>query len=81
MSYSISEIKVAAYNYTILPDMTTFESDLFTGLAYCYEWYRMHPEDRAACESLMNHYIKFFEQHQLREIKPKRNQQPNLNQP
>lgn len=71
MSYTINQIKVAAYNYTALPDMTEQESNLYTGLAYCYEWYRLHPEDRTVCEELMNIYINFYDYHQLREIKPK----------
>ena len=60
MGYKLSEIKVAAYNQTPLPDMTQKETYLYQGLGYCYEWYRGHPEDKADCDRLAQHYIEFF---------------------
>lgn len=60
MSYSVSELKLAAYNWTTLPDMTPREQALWQGLGYCYEWYRSHPEDKAETEKLAQEYINFF---------------------
>lgn len=59
MSYSINEIKVAAYNWTELPDMTHSERNLWQGLGYAYECYRCgHP--KADCDKLAQNYIEFF---------------------
>lgn len=60
MSRTLSEIKMAAYNWVELPDMTTQERLLWMGLGYCYEWYRCHPEDKAACDELAKFYIRYF---------------------
>jgi hypothetical protein len=60
LSYTLSEIKVAAYNYNELPDMTQDERWLWYSLAYCYEWFRAHPEDKDDCDNLAKEYIRFF---------------------
>ncbi len=60
MSRTLSEIKMAAYNWVELPDMTTQERLLWMGLGYCYEWYRSHPEDKTACDQLAKTYIRSF---------------------
>lgn len=60
MSRTLSEIKMAAYNWVELPDMTQKERLLWMGLGYCYEWYRCHPEDKAACDELAKLYIRHF---------------------
>ena len=60
MSRTLSEIKVASYNWTELPDMTAAERNLWMGLGYCYEWYRNHPEDKATCDELAQLYIRLF---------------------
>lgn len=60
MSYTLSEIKLAAYNWTELPDMTRNERSLWQCLGYCYEWYRCHPEDKQECDKLAADYIKFY---------------------
>ena len=57
----INQIKVAAYNNQEPPGLAPFERDLYLGLAYCYEWFRAHPEDKGDCEKLMNHYIQHYE--------------------
>ena len=61
MSYTLSEIKLAAYNWEPLPDAKESEKTLWQGLGYCYEWYRCHPEDKAACDKLAQDYINAFE--------------------
>lgn len=60
MSRTLSEIKMAAYNWVELPNMTTQERLLWMGLGYCYEWYRSHPEDKTACDQLAKTYIQSF---------------------
>ena len=60
MSYTLSEIKIAAYNWTELADMTQDEHHLWYCLGYCYEWYRAHPEDKDDCDELAQEYINFF---------------------
>lgn len=69
MAYTVSDIKVHAYNYTEQPDFTIEEKNLFLGLAYCYEWYRLHPEDKADCDERAKKYIEWFEWAKMREIK------------
>lgn len=68
MSYTVGQIKVAAYNRTELDNMTIQEQHLWFGLAYCYDWYRMYPHDSKACKELMQKYIQFFENQQLKEL-------------
>lgn len=60
MSRTLSEIKMAAYNWVELPDMTQKERLLWMGLGYCYEWYRSHPDDKTACDQLAKTYIRSF---------------------
>lgn len=61
MSYTLSEIKLAAFNWDPLPDAKAKERNLWQCLGYCYEWYRCHPEDKAACDELAKGYINAFE--------------------
>ena len=61
MSYSLAEIKLAAYNWKELPNMTVSERNLWQGLGYCYEWFRSHQEDKGACDKLAKDYIDFYE--------------------
>ena len=61
MSYSIPEIKVAAFNWRELPHMTQRERDLWQGLGYCYEWFRCHKEDKDKCDKLAQEFIEFYE--------------------
>ena len=68
MAYTIDQIKVHAYNYTEKMDYTDAERDLFSGIAYCYEWYRAHPEDKKACEDRMNFYIDWYKMDIRREL-------------
>ena len=60
MSHDVKEIKVAAYNWEELPDMTQAERNLWQGLGYAYECYRCG-ETKAVCDALAQNYIKFFE--------------------
>lgn len=61
MSYTLTEIKLAAYNWELLPDMTAAERNLWMGLGYSYEWFRSHPDEKAACDELAKKYIQAFE--------------------
>ena len=61
MSYTISEIKLAAYNWEEPPNMTHAERNLWQGLGYAYECYRCG-EDKKLCDELAQKYIKFFEE-------------------
>ncbi len=58
-NYTLSQIKVAAYNFTELPDMTQRQKALWLGLAYCYDCYRAG-EPKEICNKLADTYIKFF---------------------
>ena len=60
MSSTLDNLRVAAYNWTELPDMTQNERNLWMGLGYCYEWYRAHPEDKKQCDELSQQYIKAY---------------------
>ena len=71
MSYTVNQIKVMAYNHDAQKDFTPEERNLFTGLEYCYEWFRSHPDDQEECESLGKLYIEFFEKCSLRELPQK----------
>lgn len=68
MSYDIGQIKVLAYNNDCKEDFTITERNLYIGLAYCYGWFRSHPEDKDKCEMLMNDYIFAFQCAQFREL-------------
>ena len=61
MSYTVGEIKVAAYNWTELPNMTVEERYLWQGLGYCYEAYRAEPEEKPFLDKLSKDYIETFE--------------------
>lgn len=58
--YTLSEIKVAAYNWQELPDMTPRQRALWQGLGYCYDWNRQNPDQTEECKALSDDYIKFF---------------------
>ena len=60
MSYTIPEIKVAAYNWTELPNMTQAERALWQGLGWCYECYRCG-EDKTECDRMAKQYIEMYE--------------------
>lgn len=70
MSVTLSDIKVAAYNHKELNGLKPNESALWQGLAYCYDWFRFHPDSETEeCKQLAEHYIKtFWEDQQLKEI-------------
>ena len=68
MAYTISEIKILAYNCEEKPDFTAAEKNLFCGLAYCYECFRAG-YNKEECEKLMQNYINFYENSRLRELK------------
>lgn len=69
MAYSVSEIKIMAFNREEKPDFTIQERNLFTGLAYCYDWFRQHPSDKDDCVKLMEEYIDFYSNSLLTERK------------
>lgn len=60
MSYTVSQIKVCAYNREVKPDFTVAERNLYIGLEYCYDWFRQHPEDKYNAEKLMQDYINHY---------------------
>lgn len=60
MSYSISEIKVAAYNWTELPWTDDDERRLWYSLGFWYEEYRAGRESKEKCEEAVNGYIEHF---------------------
>lgn len=60
MSYEIKQIKVFAYNRDFKPDFTVAERNLYAGLAYCYDWFRLHPEDKEICDELAKDYVQGY---------------------
>ena len=60
MSYEIKDIKVLAYNRDFKDDFTVAERNLYCGLAYCYDWFRLHPEDKDTCDALSKEYIENY---------------------
>ena len=60
MSYELKDIKVAAYNWQELPDMTRAERNLWQGLGYAYECYRCGHE-KEICDDLAQNYIDMFQ--------------------
>lgn len=66
---SLEEMKIAAYNMTELPGLIPEEQNLYNGLAYCYEWYRAHPEDREECMERAEKYIDWFNRARMREVR------------
>ena len=56
MSYEVKDIKVLAYNRDFKDDFTVAERNLYCGLAYCYDWFRLHPEDKDICDQLSKEY-------------------------
>ena len=71
MSYTIAEIKVAAFNWTELPDMDIEERALWESLGYWYEQYRANPDSRKECEDAANGYIDLFLRIQLQKERNK----------
>lgn len=78
MSYTVGELKIAAYNRQEPQNMTVQERNLYIGLSYCYDWFKSNPDDKADCEELMRNYIQFFENHQLRELSRRRESVSNI---
>ena len=69
MSYTLTEIKLAAYNRRELPDMTPCEAALWQGLAYCYDWNRVHPEDQVEeCRALAEKYVALYNRQKMKEL-------------
>lgn len=60
MAYTIDEIKLLAYNFEEKQDFSIAERNLFLGIAYCYDWYKAHPEDKNECIKLMEFYIQWY---------------------
>ena len=60
MSYEVKDIKVLAYNRDFREDFTVAERNLYCGLAYCYDWFRLHPEDKDTCDALSKEYIENY---------------------
>lgn len=65
MKYTLSDIKIAAYNaihngMKEPPDLTPRQHTLFLGLAYCYEYNKHHPESTEDCKRLAENYITLF---------------------
>lgn len=60
MSYTIQEIKVAAYNWTELPGMSIRERALWESLGYWYEEYRAVPDSRAECQKNVDSLVELF---------------------
>lgn len=58
--YNVNQIKVLAYNREYKSDFTIAEKNLFLGLAYCYDWFKVNPNDKADCEKLMGEYIEHY---------------------
>lgn len=73
MSYTVGKLKVAAYNRKEPEDMTIQERNLYLGLAYCYDWFKLHPGQQKECKELMDNYINFFELQQIVELRRKEN--------
>lgn len=62
MAYTKDEIKLAAYNNTKLPDMDKDDSFLWSGMFYCYWWFRNRPgEQIEECKELARCYEEFWE--------------------
>lgn len=68
MSYTVGELKVAAYNRKEPQNMTVQERNLYLGLSYCYDWFKNNPDDKADCEELMQNYIDFYNMQKLTEL-------------
>ena len=60
MSYTLKEIKLAAYNWNELPNMTSAERSLWQGLGYANEQYRCG-ENKELCDDLAQQYVDCFE--------------------
>lgn len=68
--YTLDEIKLAAYNRQLLPDLKPNESALWQGLAYCYDWFRTNPNNQTAeCKQLAEEYVQiYWLKQQVREL-------------
>lgn len=64
-NYSLAEIKLAAYNWQELPNMTVEEKNLWQGLGYCYECYR-NGESKEVCDRMAQQYIKLIGRNLIR---------------
>lgn len=68
MPYTVNQIKVYAYNRDEQKDFSEDERNLFLGLQYAYDWFRLNPEDKEECEKLMQEYVEWYNQSSLRVI-------------
>lgn len=57
--YTLEEIRIAAYNWIELSDMTPAERSLWQGLGYTYECFRAG-HDKKTCKELADLYIRLF---------------------
>ena len=57
--HTLEEIRIAAYNWIELSDMTPAERNLWQGLGYAYECFRAG-YDKKTCEELADNYIRLF---------------------
>lgn len=57
--HTLEEIRIAAYNWIELSDMTPEERNLWQGLGYAYECFRAG-YDKKTCEELADNYIRLF---------------------
>lgn len=57
--HTLEEIRIAAYNWIELSDMTPAEHSLWQGLGYAYECFRAG-YDKKTCEELADLYIRLF---------------------
>lgn len=60
MSYSVKDIKLAAYNWEEPPNMTVAERNLWMGLGYAYECYRSG-YNKEICDDIAKNYVDTFE--------------------
>lgn len=60
LSYSIDEIKKAAYRKTFLPNMTYEERSFWEGMAYCYERLADHPEEKEELAKCAKNHERHF---------------------
>lgn len=60
MPYTVSQIKVFAYNKQEPPDATEEEATLYRCLRYCYDLHRAGYEQKDI-EPIMAGYIEYFE--------------------
>ena len=57
---TITEIKLAAYNWTEPPEMDADERRLWYSIGFWYEEFRAGRESKEACEAAVNGLIEHF---------------------